>query len=491
MKKICKKELIFFLITILIGILMYGNFLTIHYSTDMYRIIENGYINDAITHSLIDGRIPIFIFFVLGQIINIKPEIYQIILTLAAIIINSISVIKLKNILLKYKSKKSLGNEITAYAIAFSIVFNFIMVECMYYIEVVVMSLSILCIIHAANIFINKEKYYYAKTIAMCTLSVMCYQAIIPFFIALVTTLSIIKSKNKEVIKNIVNSIIITVISVFTNILIVKITTLIVGIEQTRVSFALTGIFSNIKYILENIGWIFINQCNIYVNGLFILIIIGIIISVLLSKKENRKKNIINIILIIFVTIFVNFAMHVPTLSAYYTGRTKYAVGAIIGLEFMYIFLDTSIFDKNSWIEEFVTFLLITYISSNIICAITFTNYHKKVNDLEKESALQIEKYMEEYEENNNTKIKNVGLIIIYDQQEKAYYNEIENKSVVTQDALRCNWSAVGTINFYTNRELIEKKLNTEEILKYSENFEQEKNYTCIGDMLVLKVYMY
>lgn len=367
------------------------------------------------------------------------------------------------------------------------------LVEIMSFLESFIICSAILLIIYAADIFIRKKKYYYIKTVLLCIISVICYQATIPFFIALVVILLIIKNKDnyKRILKDILNSIIIVGVAAFVNILIVNITTAILNTSQMRIGFNIDLLTHNIIYIFKNISWIFINQCNLYFNGLFLFIIIGIIVSILSSERENKRKHVINIFLILFVTIFVNFAMHVPTISAYYTGRTKYAIGSIIGLLFIYMYLRTNIFDNNDWIRKFTTLIIIMYISSNIICAIMQTTYIKQVNKLERKTALQIEQYIREYEEKNSLKINKIGIINIYNQQEKAYYDEINTKSFLAIDAIRCNWSVAGAINFYTNRNLEKVELTTDEKLKYLTCFKDEKSYTCFENMLLVKTYMY
>ena len=47
------------------------------------------------------------------------------------------------------------------------------------------------------------------------------------------------------------------------------------------------------------------------------------------------------------------------------------------------------------------------------------------------------------------------------------YFKDINRKSVVTYNALRCNWSADGVINFYTNRKLNTVNLNKELLKEY------------------------
>lgn len=493
MKNNRKKNLIFFIVTVLIASITYRNFIAIHYSTDMYSIINEGLKEYAIKNSFTDGRVFMGIIDIVGYVLNIKPEVYKSILTIFAILISSISVIKLKNIILKMKSTNNIYVEIVVYIISYCTIFNFIIAEYMYFIESFIISVAILLIIYASDIFISKNKYCYLKSIILCAISVLCYQATIPFFIALTFTLSTIKNKQKY--KNILNDLIksglIIFIGIIVNIILVKNMTLILNTTQSRIEFNIELILYNIKYICNNFIWIFNNQCNLYINGLFICIIIGIIFSILNANIENKKTHIINLFLIIFITVIVNFAMHIPTLSAYYAGRTKFAIGTIIGLLFMYIYLATTIFDSKNWVSKYTITLLLIYTISIVFVANILLSYSNKVNKLENESVMEIETYMKNYEDNNNVEVKNIAIINIYNQKEKSYYREIQNNSVIVQDAVKCDWSADGVINFYSKRKLRKIQIQSKNIEEYMLKFENEKDYICVGDTLIIKTYMY
>lgn len=493
MKKINKKDIIFFIVTIIIAVITYNKYITVHYSTDMYNIINKGYIDYIISNSLTDGRLFVSIYLFIGDFLKIKPEIYKCAITIIAIIINAISVLKLKSIISKYKPAKNLYIETIIYIIAYCIIFNFIEVELLYYIESAAMNMSILLIIFATDIFIKKEKYYYLKSIFLCILSVICYQATIPLFIALIITFSIIKNKNnyKEVFKDILKAISIILLAVFTNILIIKITTSILNTSQNRISFNIKIMWENFKYITNNIFWIFINQCNIYVERMFLSFIIILCILALYESVKQKENHILNVLLIVFITVITNFAMHIPSLSAYYTGRTKYAVGVIIGLIFMYMYINTKIWDKENFKSNFMMIMLITYLSSNIVVGIILTSYHKEVNKLEKEETYQIKEYIENYEKQNNIEIKNIGIIPICNKQEEGYFKEIEHKSVITQNALKTKWSVEGIINFYTDRKLKKINLNEKDTLECLQYFYEDDYYTCVGDTIYVKVYNY
>lgn len=492
MKKINKKNIIFFCITILLAVITYWKFIEVHYSTDMYRIIDMGYKNYIINFHFTDGRLFTGLYLLLGDLLNLKPEIYKSIVTVIAIIINSISVMKLKSIIIKYKKAKNFYIEFIIFLIAYCIVFNFIQVELLYYIDSAAMSIAILLLIFAADIFINKRNKYFLKTSILCTLSVICYQAIIPFFMVLICALSLTKNKDyKEVAKDIFKSGIIILISIAINIIIIKCTTTIFNTTQNRISFDISIIKENIIFISNNILWIFINQSNLYVKNMFVSLMVMLVILALCESHRKKDNHVLNVVLIIVIAIITNFAMHIPTITAYYAGRTKFAVGAILGLIFMYMYIKTEIYEKENFKGNLIAILLITYLSTNAIAAMKITTEHQELNRLEKKEALQIKEYIENYEKDNSIEIKNIGVLTIYGQKEKAYFSEISNKTVMAQNAIQAAWSVDGAINFYTERKLKRIELTPEDEVKYLSYINDNNYYKCIGDTLYVKIYNY
>ena len=96
-----------------------------HYATDTYNIINKGYEKYAITYSLNDGRPIMCIITLIAQKLNMPIMLYVVSLTGIALIISSISVIKLKNTILKYTEKTDKKTECIILAISYIIIFNF------------------------------------------------------------------------------------------------------------------------------------------------------------------------------------------------------------------------------------------------------------------------------------------------------------------------------------------------------------------------------
>ena len=133
MKKRQKDLLIFFVIFIL-AVIMYINWITMHYSTDTYNIMNVGYETYATNWSLKDGRLIMYIITMIFAKLNIPIEVYVITTLLGALLISCICVVKLKNIVLRNK-EVSLKKEIFIVIALFFTTFNFMYIEDMYFVE--------------------------------------------------------------------------------------------------------------------------------------------------------------------------------------------------------------------------------------------------------------------------------------------------------------------------------------------------------------------
>ena len=109
-------------------------------------------------------------------------------------------------------------------------------VENLYYIESLVMSVSILMYILAIREIINKEEKYQLKAIIFAVIATFSYQGTISLFLIYGFVFIIIKNKKdmKNIIKDLALVIFIALIAFIINVLQIKIITNITGIEQER-----------------------------------------------------------------------------------------------------------------------------------------------------------------------------------------------------------------------------------------------------------------
>lgn len=248
------KSIIKNVVTVIIILLIYSPLLMGHYSTDTYRLIEMGYGKYSIEYSLNDGRIFMYIIGQIAEKININIDTYVIILTFAAVIISYICIILLEKILKKYKNKEKI---IIVILISYVTIMNFMYLENLYFTECIVMAISIMAYILAAD-WLNEEKNI-IKVFLLVLLGVFCYQGTINVFITFYMLFALIKNKkiDKTIIKNMCIVLGISLISILINMIQIKICGKIYGLEQTRTG-NINEILFNIIYIIINIGEILI-----------------------------------------------------------------------------------------------------------------------------------------------------------------------------------------------------------------------------------------
>lgn len=498
-----KKKNIYILIGIIIvAVLMYINWITMHYSADTYNIINVGYEKYATNWSLKDGRLFMYIITMISSKINMPISIFVIETLIVAIIISAVAVLKLKNILIKDINNITLKKEILFTILSFFTIFNFMYIEDMYFVESIVMAISLLLFIYASEfiVYANKQKKKFWLGLVFAILGVIAYQGTIGFLIILTFVLSLLKNKvelkvKKEDLKNnikqilwdLLKSLTVAVIAIGVNMIIVSIIGKITGLEQTRVG-SITSIFSNLGYILNNFEKILKDCIGLFPNyALYIFLAVLLTFSIIYDIK-TKDKNFFTIktILIILISLIGAFIVSVGTLSSFYTGRLRFCIGSMIG--FILICLIKENDDKLC--NYFLYFILILYSILNIYNCIIVTYEHKLVNIYEKEEVQNINNYIKEYEDKTSINVNKIAIYTVKGQSNKAYFTNINRKSVVTYNSLRCEWATDGLINYYSEDKLERTTLTKELLIEYLQNKPSE-GYKIIDDTLVLECYMY
>lgn len=492
MKKINKKNIITFTIIFIITCIVFMPFLTGHYATDTYNIANIGYKEYAIKWSLKDGRVFMAIIALLANMVNLPIEAYTFITLFIALIISNISVIVLKNIVEKHKKPQNWIQEVTLTVISYITIFNFMYLENMYFVESIAMAISILLFMISANSIVEKNKNYIFKSLMLTILGVICYQGTIGMIFAFIILFTILKNKNnvKQIFIDLIKCGVIALISVLINIAIVKIIGNCLNIKQNRLG-SVSNIFNNIKRIIVTMPFILQNTCNLFPKNMFLIFlsILTIILVIYHERYLNEKNGILyKYVLIVFMAIVGSCITYVLTLTSFYTGRLRNSIGALIGIIFIFLFVETSIFEKE--VKEKVL-KVVTYIILIFFVVVNIINYeyimlkHKSMNMFEKKQVQEIEEYVKQYE--SDTRIDVTKIIKL--PPEKVTYGEDEND--ITRNALKTNWAADGVINFYTKRNLETVRLNEGDAKRYKESGDRSLEYQCIDDVLYVKVYCF
>ena len=461
MKKIKGEKIIKFLIILVISCIVYSPLLVGHYSTDTYNIANRGYKEYAINYSLNDGRPAMCLISLLANAIHLPIMPYIIILTFIALIISSMSVLKLQELILKYSNLKGKKTEYIILALAYIIIFNFSYLENLQFAECAVMAVSIYLNILVTQTIIDKNKNYLIKGPILAIISVLFYQGTINWLFTVTFFLSILKEKklNWQVIRNLILSGIFGGLGCLVDLIQIRITGKIFGLTQVRM-----GSFSNIQdnfvYISKNIGEVLKNTYYLFPeNGLYIYLTILLLYTLFFINQKKEKNSIqLNILLIILVCIVSVFSLHLLTLSAFGTGRMSFSIGAMIGLILLYLYCNMGeVKTKKEIASKIILYIItISYIAVSVTSITTTIYEHKKVNEYDKQECETIAKWIEEYEEENNVEVKNI--VFFYTKSSKAFYMNLHKRNSLCYKALSADWSRIGAINYYSNRHFIEKK---------------------------------
>lgn len=498
MKK--KKDIIIFFILLLCSLAIFYKYLTGHFASDTFRIINIGYEEYAINYSLTDGRIFMAIIGLLANTFHIPIVTYIIILQILAIIVSCIIVIVLKNIVIKYKKLDNKFEKIFLIIVCYYTIFNFTYIENMYFVECFVMSLSILLYTLAANNIVENGKNSYIKAIIFVILGLISYQGTISAFFMFVILFSMFKQENyKEIGKNFIKATGIFLIGFLFDNICVILTERIFHTTQIR-GFNIENIFINIEFIVLNLFYIMKNTSNLFPKYLYIafIVITSLLIYIKIIKQNRESYNkynqiiLVEQLLIIIFSIACAFIPSVINLTGFWSARMRFSIGAIIGFLFIHIIVKTDILKRNMIWDKLLILIFIIYAIINSINYIYLMNLSKWVNYLDEKYVYEINDYITNYEKENNIKVKKISIIAMKSEGYKAYYEEMNCTYVgIAVSSVRTIWATQGIINYYTDRNLIKKEPTKEEKEKYLIKVDKNKNYLCINDTLYVSVYMY
>lgn len=492
MKKTNKRNIITFTIIFIITCIIFIPFLVGHYATDTYNITNIGYKEYAIKWSLKDGRVFMTIIALLANVVSMPIEAYTFITLFIALIISNISVITLKNIIEKYKKPQNWIQEATLTTISYITIFNFMYLENMYFVESIAMAISVLLFMISANIIVEKNRNYIVKSLMLTILGVLCYQGTIGMIFAFTMLFTILKNKNnaKQMLFDLIKCGVIALIAVFINIIVVKIVGNCLNIKQNRLGKS-SNILNNINRIIITLPYILKSTCNLFPKNMFLIFLsILTIILVIYHERYSEEKDCIlyKYILIITMAIAASCITYILTLTSFYTGRLRNSLGALIGIIFIFLFVETSIFEKDAKakvLKVSTYIILIFFVLTNIINYEYIMLKHRSVNMIEKQQAQEIGEYIKRYERDTGINVTK----IIKLPPANIVYGEDEND--ITRNALKTNWAVDGVINFYTKKNLETVNLTEENAKKYKENGNNQLEYQCIDDVFYIKIYCF
>ena len=475
--KINKKIVLVFVITLLISIISYINYLPEYYSIDTTKILSRGYLGYATKYSIQDGRVFSFLIFYIAEILDISMENLWRILLISAITVSSICVIKLYNIITKLKPATTKNIKIALYLIVYCYIFNFMYIDCLEFAECLIMASSIWFYILSAESIVLKKKNL--KGILYCIIGIFFYQGTLNVFIATSILFLLIDEKisNKELIKKLVIIGIATIISVALNFVVMHIAKTYAEIKQaTRLKWDL---IENLKRIQVYLPKLIVNSLKLFPKYVQLALIGIILVLILISNiKEKKPFKILLPIGLILVCYSTSMAQTIltPSLLTSINGRVFISTGMLISALLIYAYVKTEVFE-NKYLSIIINLLIVLYFVINMVNTIHKTGMLKTGNDIDRELSYEIQEAIEQYEEETKNEIKFIAI---------RYRNTIEcdKKWLRSKKMMRIYTSNVYRI--YTGEILIDTRFEADIKEKYFKT--EEPSIKCIDNIVYVYV---
>lgn len=496
MKKIIennKKKIITFLIIFSATLIIFMPFLQKHYTTDSYNISSIGYKEYAIKNSLNDGRVLMAFIGYTADLMKIPLDMYIISLTIMALFVNCISVIFLKEWILKIKKNKNFFSELFVTIVSYFTIFNFMYIENMVFIECFVMSLSILFYILAAKkIILNKSNFM--KAVVLTILGLFCYQGTISVYFVVLVLFSLLKNeKYDECRNNLTRGVLILIFGIILQFIAIRFFGKIFNMQQDRLS-EFDDIAINIMYSFYYLGYILINTGYVYTKYLFIffLSIIEILIVFKIYKEKLDNKILINTILIIIICFFSGIAISFISTTGFWSARIRFSIGATIGFLIIYLYCKTDIAFTFKKINLLIISIFAIYTLSIVINYISIMNNTLKVNLQDKLYAIEIINYIKKYENENNITVNKLAIFRGRFKDDKACYKNLNYYgATMSWSAVRTQWSIKGVLEMYSNKHFTVIEPDENDLEYYLNNVDIAIDYMCIKDTLYISYYVY
>lgn len=490
--KINKKDIIMLLIIFILSSIIFIPYYVGHFSTDTYNIYDVGYEQYAINWSLHDGRIFMFVITMIAGLVRLPITVYTGILSIFSVFVSSIIAVILKNIVMEYKKDINLVEEILITVASYYTIFNFMYIENMYFAECFVMTLSLLFYLLSAKCIVDKKSKYIIKSIIFMILAIMSYQGTISMFFIALFVFTLLKEKDiKQIIKNIFICIGIAVLGIMINYLGMNI---IAKITQRQIErgFDINMIISNISTIISRLKRVVVQTSYLFPKYIYLVFLLIIEIIVLIKSILKKDiKLIIEQILIIIASISSALVISIMTKTGFWSGRIRFSMGATIGFLFIHLLVKTDLQKNSNIINNSLIIILLVYGLMNSINYIQIIYTNKKVNEYDRQIALEIGNYIKQYEKENNINVTNIALVKEVGTI-NAYYKTLDYKNAaIASSAIRTDWAIKGIIKYYTDIELEEQKITKQERENYLQIVEDSKKYKCIGQTLYISTYMH
>lgn len=487
-----KVNIFIFIGMLLFTIIVCFNFLKVHFSNDAYYVYAYGYDYYA-HHFLLSNRMFSALILLIFKWLDIPLVTELSVMGVVLTFIMALSWFILYRFVIRLIQKeKSILYNILIVGSAFLVVFNMCTAEGLLYIEVGTIPFGILFAILGACILATDKKFRYLISIILVTISGLFYQATSSIFVLLALVLIAIKHKGdiKLVIKDTIIIALIYGFAMIVNFVGVKLWDKTLQYEFRKFEFpSISAIIGTIlkfgeTILIYNVG---IGPKYWYLTLLIVLTII--FISGMILRKKNYFM-ILEYVVLILLSILVPLIpiLASPTDAQYIEPRMAMCFGSIIGILIIFLLAVVEV-DKNKILLTILTILTALTFVGNSIFLIMAASSTLITNQLDKFTAQEIIKEINEYETKTGKEIKKIG--VAFDKTYTMYYEG--------QPALRCfnvrsmgtHWAVKEVITMYTGKgyenttvpEEISEGFLTKDWTSYNKEqlvFDGENLYICI-----------
>lgn len=468
------------------------NFLKPHYSSDAYFVSNYGYaayVEQFLASNRMFSALILLIFKWLDIPFVTELSIMATILTF----VMALSWFILYRFVIKLiKKEESILYNILIIGAAFIVVFNMCTAEGLLFIEVGTMPFGILFAILGACILATDRKHRYLISLILVTISGLFYQTTSTIFVLL--ALVLIAIKHKENIKNIIkDTIIIALIygfAMIVNFVGVKIWTVVLANNFRQFEFpTISTIIGTILKFGESILIYNVGVGPKYWSLILLIVLTIIFVAGMVLRKKNYFM-ILEYIVLILLSILVPIIPIIvtPVDSQYIEPRMAMSFGSIIGILIIFLLAVVEV-DKNKVLLNILTIFAVLNFLGNSVFLIVASSSILLTNQLDKFTAQEMIKEINNYELSTGKKIRKIG--VTYDKNYTLYYEGQPNLRCYNVRTIGVKWAVKEVITMYSGKEYgnidvpkeIVEEFLTKDWTSYDKEqlvFDGENLYICI-----------
>ena len=486
--KLTKEESIILFMITAFSMIMCNAFLQMHYSSDTFCLMYEGYFNYPSKYFLLDARIVSSLVCYLGGILHLPYEVYIVSLDFIGVILLSLSTFILYRFIIQELEIEKLTIKIITLLAVYVLIFNHLSIEYLLYPESAVMCLSILLMVIATKVYIKSNKNKYIKTFLLMALGTLCYQGTVNLLPVLVSSIVFLKNKEKLNLKSTLKTYILDmikigimfIVSMLMSYAITQIADNIIGDTSSRLRTGRTLI--NIINFSFEVSW---KQFSLIPHYLSITIMT---ITVLLLLVYSKKK--VNCIQYLLVIIAAYVYTMLPILAwGYIMARMAMGVGAVMGVSLLFIACLLKDED-NKMARHIISLLIILYFIFNSINYIRNANQHIAANKIDENTGATINAMIKRYEKESGNKVTKFEYK--YDKDPQQYGVGIKPLLSLTEKKTMVQWCIVESLYVYCDKYFEKDKIMSDAI--YDKYFNGKENNVFSEDNIVFEgntMYMY